>query len=1468
MEVELEDCARGKSMCADDDAVCEKMAHVGKKVAATVNGLPENDATNVDSASGESGPVDACLNGIDGPAADEANESEAGTAQENLNAASSSCSSKPGKSPTNSPKTAVLAKQVEKNGKSDSEFSEHVAKNSGLASVGDDSLVTDKPSPMDCDTNCGSGGVAEEGDNVKGDDTDRKCLETLLTKNVKYSQGHIVENEDGTNESVKSQKTTQRAKKSAGPSKPSSRGFVKKFPGTDIMTINLAPIANVKLKLPNVDDAASVKRTGATDKVANSEPILPNSSKDDTASSDREDEKAAETESVNSSSKVKKCGAKLYTITGKRRKVSPLKRKRRRKTGTYKLPQIHSKKEYKRKLGTALGREANNNSKVKRDDGDDVVITVMESDTDTLLDESLEDAACDDVATPQRVSQVGRQEQELKRVRVASPILQDPDCGPSLAKRARIDRMRMTPSPTPIPLPRSKNKMVYTLQRAGDGQASPKIINVVSQANTPCSIGEPVKCVPSSSLSVASLPSEKFSAAVVGQNNVVYNSNNAVLQNVVLVPISPSPKPQQVSLLGKGLITGTNSTTGMVTLLRSPGMPNLSARKTSPMILNVGSDKPYVLTPMPRPPSLTPQKSYSCAPQRAYKMISTSSPLHVTSQSQLKRAINAARPPPPLRKMCMPTESSPTPVPSGVVTPPRSPCTVVGAATPSDKKPDVPLEMDLIPLCACKVNGASFANLGQVTYCQALDSTDGKILGCCNKVTNAQLVRPAVKIPFMACCEVHRKRLRMHQCCPGCGHFCTQGKFYQCKKEGGNIIHHFHKQCQVFKDGKFYCPHCGEDSEQFEVSLQLNEPRSVSSFFAKPEDAAKAGKAKARMAMLKRHANKEEKEKEKSEYTFKIESTEKVLSADGLAFGPTRLQLESMLTLLEADFRPKKLRFVPKNLYPYSRMGDLEKVLYMLAEGFDPNCKYEEHGNQVALHAAAASGYVAVAHCLIQAGGDSNAQDNELITPLMKAAEKNHMEVVDILIKAGAVVDSRADDGMTCIHIAAREGHMDIVKYLLDTEKISINVLDDGGWTPLIWAAEYRRINIVKYLLHKGADVNIKDNEENIALHWAAFSGSADIAEIFLHAGCDLESANEHGDRPLHIASRQDHYECVVLFLARGADVEGKNNENDPPIACCTDQNSPTWMALKVNRQLRSFAEKRLERPEKLIHRDLSFGKEKNPIPCVNGCDDEQIPKDYLYVMENIETSPMNINRCITSLQSCACEDDCSSHVCVCSRNSVRCWYDKEGHLIKDFNQMEPPLLFECNHNCRCWTTCNNRVVQNGITCRLQLFRTRGRGWGVRTLLDIPQGTFLCEYIGEIISDSEADRREDDSYLFDLDNKDGETYCIDARKYGNVARFINHLCEPNIVPVKVFIDHQDLRFPRICFFSSREIKAGEELGFDYGEKFWIIKWKQFTCACGSARCKYSREVIQKTLAEYHARMEEELALEQQILALS
>ena len=45
--------------------------------------------------------------------------------------------------------------------------------------------------------------------------------------------------------------------------------------------------------------------------------------------------------------------------------------------------------------------------------------------------------------------------------------------------------------------------------------------------------------------------------------------------------------------------------------------------------------------------------------------------------------------------------------------------------------------------------------------------------------------------------------------------------------------------------------------------------------------------------------------------------------------------------------------------------------------------------------------------------------------------------------------------------------------------------------------------------------------------------------------------------------------------------------------------------------------------------------------------------------------------------------------------------------------------------------------------------------------------------------------------------------------------------------------------------------------FDYGEKFWIIKWKQFTCTCGSPKCKYSKETIHLTIADFERRQREE-----------
>lgn len=77
-----------------------------------------------------------------------------------------------------------------------------------------------------------------------------------------------------------------------------------------------------------------------------------------------------------------------------------------------------------------------------------------------------------------------------------------------------------------------------------------------------------------------------------------------------------------------------------------------------------------------------------------------------------------------------------------------------------------------------------------------------------------------------------------------------------------------------------------------------------------------------------------------------------------------------------------------------------------------------------------------------------------------------------------------------------------------------------------------------------------------------------------------------------------------------------------------------------------------------------------------------------------------------------------------------------------------------------------------------------GKGWGLRTLDDLPQGAFVCEYTGEVLTNSEffgrISKEGKNSYPVVLDAgwraelKDEEALCLDATNYGNVARFINH----------------------------------------------------------------------------------------------
>ncbi|OLY81859.1 Histone-lysine N-methyltransferase SUV39H2 [Smittium mucronatum] len=176
----------------------------------------------------------------------------------------------------------------------------------------------------------------------------------------------------------------------------------------------------------------------------------------------------------------------------------------------------------------------------------------------------------------------------------------------------------------------------------------------------------------------------------------------------------------------------------------------------------------------------------------------------------------------------------------------------------------------------------------------------------------------------------------------------------------------------------------------------------------------------------------------------------------------------------------------------------------------------------------------------------------------------------------------------------------------------------------------------------------------------------------------------------------------------------------------------------------------------------------------------------------------------------------------VCSHNrGAGNPYNTKGLLILPKGE----AIYECNWSCECGPLCFNRVVQRGPAVSLQIFRTKHKGWGVRTLQPLQKGQFIAEYVGEVITNAEADRRGKindkmgSTYLFDLDFETSKNkiidFAIDAGNYGNISHFLNHSCVPNLEIRAVYTNHWNKKQHQLAFFTTERIPAGTELTFDY-----------------------------------------------------
>ena len=178
-------------------------------------------------------------------------------------------------------------------------------------------------------------------------------------------------------------------------------------------------------------------------------------------------------------------------------------------------------------------------------------------------------------------------------------------------------------------------------------------------------------------------------------------------------------------------------------------------------------------------------------------------------------------------------------------------------------------------------------------------------------------------------------------------------------------------------------------------------------------------------------------------------------------------------------------------------------------------------------------------------------------------------------------------------------------------------------------------------------------------------------------------------------------------------------------------------------------------------------------------------PLNFKFISCNIyneEVPDLNDPRTNNILQGCECNSlgqNCGPRprLCCATMQGSNFAYTHEKTI-----RVQPWVpVYECNTKCTCSSDCINRVVQLGAKIPLCIFRTRRKGWGVKAMQRIKSKSFVSEYLGEVITIEEAERRvemnegEGNTYQFDL-NFEGKhsAFIVDAANFGNISRYFNH----------------------------------------------------------------------------------------------
>ncbi|RZC60493.1 hypothetical protein C5167_022244 [Papaver somniferum] len=265
-----------------------------------------------------------------------------------------------------------------------------------------------------------------------------------------------------------------------------------------------------------------------------------------------------------------------------------------------------------------------------------------------------------------------------------------------------------------------------------------------------------------------------------------------------------------------------------------------------------------------------------------------------------------------------------------------------------------------------------------------------------------------------------------------------------------------------------------------------------------------------------------------------------------------------------------------------------------------------------------------------------------------------------------------------------------------------------------------------------------------------------------------------------------------------------------------------------------------------LVCDDISGRKEAIPIPATNLVDDPPVPPTgkfnlWFRYCKSIELAE-NVNL-PTRASGCGCEGACTDpSICDCAKlNGADFPYIRRdgGRLV-----IAKSVVYECGPKCGCGDGCVNRTSQNGLKYRFEVFRTPKKGWAVRSWDFIPSGSPTMigldgreRRLGDAATHSHPHVEVDDKKLESVPE-----FCIDAGQVGNVARFINHSCDPNLFVQCVLSSHQNVKLARVMLFAAENIPPLQELAYDYGYPIGSVldaegNVREMACHCGADKCR-------------------------------